>query len=99
MIKLINKYISRLKHGYKIGEDLYLTSPSKDELIVANKNRKLKIYFERFPSKPDRVLYKSDEINYLPPHDDEVVTEKEYQYILNAVVKHFENLGEEVKCE
>ena len=98
MIKLIQKYIHRLKYGYEITDDLYLSSPSKDEFVITDaNNRKLKIYFECLAGLPDIVLYKSDNIRYLPPYENEIISEQQYQYIINAVIKHFERLGEVVE--
>ena len=99
MIKYIQKFIERFKYGYKIAEDCYLSALSKDELVVLSGNHKVKIYMERLKGKPDRVLYLDEKRKWLPPHENESITEEQYQFIINAVAKHFEELGEEVKVE
>lgn len=100
MIKLLKKLVSRLKYGYEIADGLYLSSPSKNEFVIRDRNnRKLKIYYERLAGKPDRVVYKSDEIKFLPPYNNDVVSDQHYQEIIDAIIKHFEGLGEVVKCK
>lgn len=98
MIKSLKFFFSRLKYGYEIADGLFLTSPSKNEFVVTDKEKqKLKIYFERLEGKPDRILYKSDEIKFLPPYDKVSISDQHYQSIIDAIIKHFESLGEVVE--
>jgi len=97
MIKLIQKLVERLKYGYKIDENLYLSAPSKDELVVTYGKRKTKIYMEILSGKPDRIIYIDKGAKWLPPYENEPMSEQEYQFIIDAIVRHFERLGEEVE--
>jgi len=54
---------------------------------------------ERLRGKPDRVIYKGADPKWLSPHESESISEEQYKFILNALVKHFEKLGEIVECQ
>ncbi len=99
MIKLIRLIIDRLKHGYRIAENCYLISGTRDELFVACGDRKVKFEMEYLRGKPDRIIiYKRAGEKWLPPHETESISDDQYQFILNALVQHFEKLGEVVEC-
>ena len=97
MKELIKLIISRLKHGYKIAENCYLVSGTRDELVVACGDHKVKFYMERLRGKPDRIIYKGAEKKWIPPHENKPISDEQYQFVLNALVKHFEKLGEVVE--
>lgn len=59
----------------------------------------MKTYMERLRGKPDRVIYKGADPKWLPPHENESISEEQDKFILNALVKHFEKLGEIVECQ
>ena len=91
--------MERIRHGYKIAEDCYLAGGSRNEDVVEFKERKLRIYSERFPGKPSMIIYPEKDRKWLPPHENEIVSDADYKFIINAVAKHFEKHGEEVKCQ
>jgi hypothetical protein len=68
-------------------------------LVVACGDRKVKFYMERLRGKPDRVIYKEDEPRWLAPYENKPISDEQYQFVLNALVKHFEKLGEVVECQ
>ncbi len=99
MIKFVKKLFDNLRYGQKIAENCYLDVISKDELVVTYGNRKVKISMERLKGKPDRVIYSDKLKSWLPPHENDPLSEELYQFILNMIVKHFEEIGEEVECK
>jgi hypothetical protein len=99
MIKLIKLIIDRLKRGYRIADNCYLVSGTRDELVVACGDRKVKFCMERLRGKPNRIIYKRADKKWLPPHESESISDDQYQFILNALVDHFEKLGEVVECQ
>ena len=99
MINWLKIIISRLKHGYEIADNCYLVSGGRDGLVVSCGDRKARVYMERLRGKPDRVIYKDAEPKWLPPYENERISNEQYSFILKALVKHFEELGEVVELQ
>ncbi len=99
-MKFFRTIAERIKHGYKIADDCYIAGGGRDELIVEFKGKKLQISMERLAGgKPNRVIYPSKDRKWLPPHEHEAVSDVDYHFIIDAVVKSFESDGEVVECQ
>lgn len=96
---MIFDLFNKIKYGCKIDENMYLSARSKDELIVTYNNKKVLIYNERLGGKPDRVIYINKNSTWLEPYDQEKIQEIVYKNIIDAIVKHFNKLGEEIIVE
>ena len=67
-------------------------------MVVACGDHKVKFYMERLVGKPDRIIYKAAGKKWISPHENEPISDEQYQFVLSALVKHFEKLGEVVEC-
>ena len=97
MLKTIRLIVNRLKHGYKIADNCYLVSGGRDELVVACGDHKVKFYMGR--GKRHRITYKDANKKWIAPYEYESISDDQYQFILDALARHFEKLGEVVECE
>ncbi len=80
---ITNKY----PKGKKIFEDCWVISCQRDAFIVTLNDHKILIDGERIQDKYDHVIYKEGSPKWLPPHESDSVTEKDYEYMLTAVLK------------
>jgi hypothetical protein len=76
--------------GKRIFEDCWVYPIHKDNFIITFNNHKILIKGERLRGKPDQVIYKEVSPKWLPPHENEPVSEKDYAYMLNAILKFLE---------
>ena len=96
MKNIIGKIIERLKYGYKIGDDCYISGGSRHEMIIRYKDRKLGLMIEASPGKPSLIFYLRRHEKWLPPHENDTLSEEQYQFIVNLVVRHFQRKGKDV---
>ena len=90
--------VNRIRHGYKIAEDVYLVGGTRDSDIVRFKGRKIEIFAERQVGKPSVFIYPSKNRKWLPPHEHDPVPDADYKTIVDAVMKNYERRGEIVEC-
>lgn len=92
--------IARLyTHGVEIEQNLYLKTESRDSYVATYRGRRIKVYTEMLSGKPNRIVYSERRKKWLPPHEIEPVSDADYTFIIDAVVKHFEKHGETVECQ
>ncbi len=96
-MRLLRTIVERIKHGYKIAEECYLAGGTRDSDIVRFKDRKIEIFMERQPGKPSMLIYPSKNRRWLPPHEHDPVSDADYSFVIDAVVKHYEQRGEMVE--
>lgn len=101
MINFFKKLSHALKVGVEIAEEMYIKTESRDSFIVTFKGHSIRIFAELLVGNPDRIISveKEERRKWFPPYEKEIVSDKEYQLIINAVAKHFENSGKKVKVE
>lgn len=73
--------------GKKIFGNCWVTSCQRDDFIVTLNDHKILIPGELLRGKYDHVIYKEASPKWLPPHESDPVLEKDYEYMLNAVLK------------
>ena len=73
--------------GRKISENCYVMIYHIDDFIVTLNDHKLLISGERLKGKYDHIIYKENMPKWLPPHEEEPVSDKDYKFILDAVLK------------
>ena len=78
--------------GRKIGENCYVMIYHIDHFIVTLNNHKIWIKGKRLRGNPDQIIYKEQSPKWLPPYENEPVPEKDYEYMLNAVLKFLEKI-------
>lgn len=73
--------------GKKIADDCYVMRYHKDHFIVTLNNHKIYITGERFSGDFDQIIYREVSPQWLPPYENEPVSDEDYEYVLNAVLK------------
>lgn len=73
--------------GKKIEDNCWVSPFQIDNFVVTLNDHKILIAGERLGGKPDHVIYKEGSPKWLPPHESELVSEKDYEYMLKAVLK------------
>ena len=96
-MKFLRLLAERIKHGYKISDDCYLCGGSRDYDVVKFKGRKIEIFMERQPGKPSIFIYPSKDRKWLPPYEDDPISDADYNFIIDVIVKHYEQRGEVVE--
>lgn len=77
--------------GRKIIENCWVAPFLRDDFIVTLNDRSILIRGENLDrDRPDQVIFKETSPKWLPPHQNEIVSEKDYEYVLNAVLKFLE---------
>jgi len=83
-----------------IADNCYLIGGSRDDFVVACGDHKVKIYIEHLSGKPHKlIIYKDADKKWLEPHENESISVEQHQFILDALVKHFEKLGNVVEVQ
>lgn len=78
--------------GKKIDENCYVMIYHIDNFIVTLHDHKIFIKGQRLRGNPDQIIYKEDSPKWLPPHENEPVSEKDYEYMLKAILEFLEKL-------
>jgi hypothetical protein len=99
VMKFFRVLAERIRHGYRIADDCYIAGGGRDELIVELKSKKIRITYESLPGKPSMLIYPSKDRKWLPPHEHQAVSDADYHFIIDAVVKSYEKDGETVECQ
>lgn len=81
--------------GRKISQNCYVMPYHKDHFIVTLNDHKIYIKGEYRRGNPDQIIYKEQLPKWLPPYENELVSEKDYDYMLNAILKFLEKLGKQ----
>lgn len=76
--------------GRKIAEKCWVMRQDRDNFIVTLNDHKILICGELLMGKPGHVIYKESSPKWLPPHEKEPVLEKDYRFMLEAVLKFLE---------
>jgi hypothetical protein len=77
--------------GRKIEKNCYVMRYHRDHFIVTLNDHKIYIMGERFVNNSDaQIIFKEDEPRWLPPYESDPVSEKDYDYIFNAILKFLE---------
>ena len=97
-MKFLHTLVERVRHGYKIADDCYIAGGTRDSIIIKFKNRKIEIFMERQPGKPSMLIYPSKNRKWLPPHQHDPVSDIDYHFIIDTLVKSFQSDGEVVEC-
>lgn len=73
--------------GRKITENCWVAPFQRDDFIVTLSDRSILIRGQHFDkSRYDQVILKESSPKWLPPHENEPVSEEDYTYMLNAVL-------------
>lgn len=78
--------------GRKIAENCWVAPHEGRNFIVTLNNHAILIRGDWFRGNPDHVIYKEDSPKWLPPHESEFVSEKDYVYMLKAILKFLDKL-------
>ncbi len=76
--------------GKKITDNCWVTFSIIGNFIVTLNDHKILIDGERLRGKYDHVIYKEDSPKWLPPHESDLVSGEDYEYMLQAVLKFLE---------
>jgi hypothetical protein len=81
--------------GRKISENCYVMRYHRDHFIVTLNDRRAYIIGDRFGEDSQQIIYKETSPKWLPPHENELIAEQDYDYILNAVMKFLSKIKKE----
>jgi len=79
--------------GKKIYENCWVTPFERDNFIVTLNDHKILIAGERLRGNPGQVIYAENSSKWLPPHDDDPVSAKDYEFMLKAILAFLKNDG------
>lgn len=78
--------------GRRITENCWVSPSERDDFLVTLNDRKILIKGERLRGKPDHAIYADDSPKWLPPYESELVPEKDYVYMLKAILNFLQKL-------
>lgn len=73
--------------GRKISDNCYVMIYHIDHFIVTLNGRKIWIKGKRLRGDPDQIIYREESPKWLPPHENDSVSNDDYEFALNAIVK------------
>ncbi|MBW3623398.1 MAG: hypothetical protein KY468_08310 [Armatimonadetes bacterium] len=95
MIELFKKYLDKLLDGggVKIDEVSSIKRTSRDEYKYIEGDHEMLIYVEVQAGYPGCAVYSNSIREWLPPYDNEEVTDEDKERILKKVCSHLEKSG------
>lgn len=79
--------------GKKIINNCWVAPFQRDDFIVTLNERSILIRGERLRGgNPDQIIYKEASPKWLPPYENEPVSEKDYEFMLQAIIKFLEKI-------
>ena len=88
-------------YGRKITDGIFIRPDGIQTYLIHCKGKKLHIYAERLLVKNKKVIVVENPAKgfkkYLPPHQNEMLSQDEYNYIVNLVVDYLRKQGYEVE--
>lgn len=73
--------------GRKISNNCYVMIYHIDHFIVTLNGRKILIKGKRLRGNPDQIIYREELPKWLAPHENEAVSNDDYKFALNAILK------------
>lgn len=73
--------------GRKISDNCYVMIYHVDHFIVTLNDRKIWIKGKRLRGDPDQIIYREESPEWLPPHENDPVSNDDYKFALNAIVE------------
>lgn len=98
-MKIIERISRWIKLGKEIEKGLFVQPESRDTFIASFQDRSMRIYVERLSGRPNRIVYKNRGKNWLPPHDHELISEEQNEFIINALVNYLKKVGYDVEVK
>lgn len=85
--------------GRKISENCYVMRYHIDDFIVTLNDHKIWIQGNRLMGKPSQIIYREQAPKWLPPYEREPLSEKDYEYALEAIIKFLKKIRKQGKIE
>ncbi len=73
--------------GRKISNNCYVMIYHIDHFIVTLNSRKILIKGKRLRGDPDQIIYREKFPKWLPPHENEPMSDDDYVFAFNAILK------------
>jgi hypothetical protein len=73
--------------GRKITENCWVAPHEGRHFIVTLKDRAILIRGDWFRGNSDHMILREQSPKWLPPHEDDSISEQDYEYMLNAILK------------
>ena len=68
----------------------------RGEFKYIDGDRSMIVFIELLSGKPERAIHVSSIKNWLPPHEDQIISDQERQQIANAIAQAFTSRGRSV---
>jgi len=93
MLNSINRFFSKFKPVKTIDGAAFMERLGRDEYKYVEDDHALKVQVEMLSGNPRRVIYSRTIKNWLPPYENERITEQKRREILERVCKYFDANG------
>jgi len=80
--------------GNQIDEVTTMNPTSRDDFLFTENHRSTQIYAELLTGNPDRLIDGSSIMKWLPPHENEPLTQEDRERILQKVSLYFDRFNE-----
>jgi hypothetical protein len=90
MFDTINKFFGKFRTIRNIDNISSMERLGRDEYKYIEGDRALRVQIEMLSGTPEKVIYSRTVKNWLPPHENEVITEEKRKEIVAKICKYFE---------
>ena|SRR5262245_896417 len=90
MFSGLSKLIARFRRTVKIDDTSSMERLGRDEYKYIEGDRALTVQIEMLTGSPKRVIYTSTIRKWMPPNDDEAISEEKRREIVARICKYFE---------
>ena len=90
MLAGIKKFLGQFRTVTKIDESCSVIRWGRDEYKYLEGGRALMFQAEMLSGYPQRVIYSRTIKQWLPPHENEIITDEKRKEILQRVCKYFD---------
>lgn len=90
MFNSISKLFRKFRTVRNIDNISSMERLGRDEYKYIEGDRALRVQIEMLSGTPKRIIYSSTVNNWMPPHDNEIITEEKRKEIVAKICKYFE---------
>jgi Zn-dependent M32 family carboxypeptidase len=90
MFENLQRLLSRFRTIKKIDEISSMERVGRDEYRYVEGDHVLTLQIEMLSGEPRRVIYSRTIKKWLPPHDNEVISDEKRKQIIEKISQHFE---------
>jgi hypothetical protein len=90
MFENLQRLLSRFRTIKKIDEISSMERVGRDEYRYVEGDHVLTLQIEMLSGEPRRVIYSRTIKKWLPPHDNEVISDEKRKQIVEKISRHFE---------